>query len=62
MSEQPKVKPNVDKRGKRQLGKIYEFKNGVEIRDDVAGHIFPNDPTQNRGPHFNDPSGNHYDY
>lgn len=62
MSEQPKVKPNVDKRGKRQPGKIYEFENGVEIRDDAKGHKFPDDPTQNRGPHFNDPAGNHYDY
>ena len=62
MSEQPKVKPNVDKRGKRQPGKIYEFENGVEIRDDAKGHKFPDDPTQDRGPHFNDPSGNHFDY
>lgn len=62
MSEHPKIKPNVDKRGKRQPGKIYEFENGVEIRDDAKGHKFPDDPTQYRGPHFNDPDGNHYDY
>ena len=63
VSEQPKkVKPNVDRRGKTQPGKIYEFENGIEIRDDVNGHIFNDDPFQNRGPHFNDPSGNHFDY
>lgn len=39
-----------------------EFENGVEIRDDAKGHEFPDDPTQNRGPHFNDPCGNHFDY
>ena len=62
MSEQPKVKPNVDKRGKRQPGKKYEFENGVEIRDDAKGHEFPDEPTQDRGPHFNEPDGNHFDY
>ena len=63
VSEQPKkVKPNVDRRGKPQPGKIYEFENGIEIRDDAAGHIFEDDPLQNREPHFNDPSGNHFDY
>jgi len=63
VSEQPKkVTPNVDKRGNSQPGKIYEFENGVKIRDDSAGHIFNDNPIQNRGPHFNDPAGNHYDY
>ena len=63
VSEQPdKVKPNVDRRGNPQPGKIYEFKNGVETRDDAGGHIFEDDPFQNRGPHFNVPSGNHFDY
>ncbi|NLL66859.1 MAG: type IV secretion protein Rhs [Clostridiaceae bacterium] len=63
VSEQPKkVTPNVDKRGNSQPGKIYEFENGVKIRDDSAGHIFNDNPTQNRGSHFNDPAGNHYDY
>ena len=63
VSEQPKnVKPNVDRRGKKQPGKIYEFENGIEIRDAAAGHLFEDDPFQNRGPHFNDPGGNHFDY
>lgn len=61
--EQPKVvKPNKDKSGNKQPGRIYEFENGVEIRDDIGGHIYPDDPSQNRDSHFNDPDGNHYDY
>lgn len=63
VSEQPnKVRPNVDRRGNKQPGRIYEFDNGVVIRDDAAGHVFGDNPYQNRGPHFNDPSGNHFDY
>ena len=67
VSQQPvNVKPNEDRRGKPQPGKIYQFINikgkSIDIRDDSAGHIFPDDPTQNRDPHFNDPKDNHYDY
>lgn len=36
--------------------------NPVNIRDDSQGHTYPDDPSQNRGPHFNDEAGNHYDY
>jgi filamentous hemagglutinin len=71
VSQQPdRVVPNVDRRGNVQPGKVYEFevpapgggKRTVRIRDDAAGHDFgPGDP-QNRGPHFNDEAGNHYDY
>ncbi|HEM5134222.1 TPA: hypothetical protein U1275_002117 [Streptococcus suis] len=32
------------------------------IRDDAGGHVYKDDPSQNRGPHFNDIGGNHYDY
>ncbi|HEL2150146.1 TPA: hypothetical protein TZC45_000822 [Streptococcus suis] len=32
------------------------------IRDDAGGHVYKDDPSQNRGPHFNDDGGNHYDY
>ncbi|WP_408011879.1 HNH/endonuclease VII fold putative polymorphic toxin [Rosenbergiella nectarea] len=32
------------------------------MRDDAGGHFFADDPSQNRGPHFNDEKGNHYDY
>ena len=46
--------------------KQYTFKdpNGKEIiiRDDAEGHFFGEGNPQNRGPHFNDPAGNHYDY
>ena len=61
VSEQPKVGPNYDRRGNVQPGRSYMFKNGVVIRDDAAGHIYP-DPSQNRGSHFNDPQGRHFDY
>lgn len=36
--------------------------NPVNIRDDSSGHSYPDAPSQNRGPHFNDEAGNHYDY
>jgi hypothetical protein len=61
--------PNVNKEGKPQPGRIYEFdikKNGadhtVRIREDSAGHTYPDGPEQNRGPHFNSPDGTHFDY
>ena len=28
----------------------------------IKGHNFPDNPSQNRGLHFNDEAGNHYDY
>ncbi|EPR08089.1 right-handed parallel beta-helix repeat-containing protein [Ruminiclostridium papyrosolvens] len=63
VTEQPKkVTPAVDKRGNRIPGKDYDFGDGKVIRDHSGGHEFPDDPSQNRGPHFNDPDGNHYDY
>ncbi|QLB42332.1 VENN motif pre-toxin domain-containing protein [Mannheimia pernigra] len=70
-SQQPsKVYPNIDRRGTQQPGKVYEFelpKEGggvrkVIIRDDTKGHFFGDSDPQNRGPHFNDPKGGHYDY
>jgi hypothetical protein len=68
VSRQPsRVTPNLDKRGNPQPGRTYEFDQGpgkdpIRIRDDADGHYYgPGDP-QNRGPHFNDPAGNHYDY
>jgi RHS repeat-associated protein len=70
-SQQPsRVLPNEDKRGNAQPGRIYEYEVGapnggtrtVRIRDDAGGHNHgPNNP-QNRGSHFNDAKGNHYDY
>jgi hypothetical protein len=70
-SQQPvRVTPNLDRRGNQQPGRVYEYevptrgggKEIVKIRDDASGHFFgPGDP-QNRGPHFNDSQGRHYDY
>ena len=64
VSQQPsRVLPNIDKRGVKQPGRVYEFDtpNGtIRIRDDAAGHIYP-DATQNRPPHFN-VGGLHFDY
>ncbi|WP_157203455.1 HNH/endonuclease VII fold putative polymorphic toxin [Methylomicrobium album] len=34
----------------------------IRIRDDSGGHNFGAGNIQNRGPHFNDEIGNHYDY
>ena len=63
VSEQPRsVTPSVDKRGNRIPGRDYDFGDGKVIREHSEGHIFPDDPSQNRGAHFNDPDGNHYDY
>lgn len=53
-----------------QPGKIYEYdmpapgggKITIRIRDDSEGHVYIDDPTQNRGPHFNTPDEGHYDY
>lgn len=70
-SQQPsRVLPNVDKRGNPQPGTIYEFEvpasggstKTVRIRDDMGGHDFGVGNPQNRGSHFNDEIGNHYDY
>ncbi|PBP95240.1 hypothetical protein CCL17_24055 [Pseudomonas congelans] len=70
-SQQPsRVLSNVDKRGNPQPGKIYEFEvpasgggtRMIRIRDDEGGHDFGVGNPQNRGSHFNDESGNHYDY
>jgi RHS repeat-associated protein len=64
--------PNYDRRGNLQPGRSYEFDvpvsgggtRTVVIRDDAAGHTYRDNPTQNRGPHFNGPGrhGPHYDY
>jgi hypothetical protein len=68
VSERPaRVGPNLDTAGKRVPGPTYEFPprrpgdEPVVIRDDHGGHVYPDNPTQNRGPHFN--WGRfHYDY
>jgi hypothetical protein len=66
----PRNRPLVLIEWEEQPGRAYEFDvpkpgGGTEtktIRDDTEGHVYPDDPTQNRGPHFNDEAGNHYDY
>lgn len=63
VNEQPtKVTPAVDKRGNPIPGRDYHFKDGKIIREHSGGHTYPDDPSQNRGSHFNDVHGNHYDY
>ncbi len=58
--------PNYDKRGHKQPGRQYKYRdsegNPVTIRDDSKGHTYSDNSSQNRGPHFNDEAGNHYDY
>jgi RHS repeat-associated protein len=70
-SQQPSAYgPNLDRRGNAQPGRSYEFAvpasgggtKTVIIRDDSGGHNYGPGSPQNRGPHFNDPAGNHYDY
>jgi hypothetical protein len=70
-SQQPaQVLPNLDKRGEAQPGRTYLYeipasggrRQSVRIRDDAGGHNYGPGNLQNRGPHFNDPAGNHYDY
>ncbi len=34
----------------------------IGIRNDSNGHFYGPGNPQNRGPHFNDPNGGHYDY
>ncbi|AUH02521.1 hypothetical protein CWC46_12965 [Prodigiosinella confusarubida] len=71
VSQSPsRVSPNVDRRDNVQPGYIYEFEvpkpgggtQKVYIRDDAGGHFYGDDSSQNRGAHFNDEQGNHYDY
>jgi len=71
VSKRPsRITPNKDKRGKLQPGRNYEFDVSAEgggtktiiIREDSGGDYYGPDDPQNRGPHFNDPDGGHYDY
>jgi hypothetical protein len=64
--EDPEIRPN-DRDGKNEKGSeilryLDENGNIVDIRHDYGGHDYPDDPTQNRGPHFNTPNDGHYDY
>ena len=69
-TDEPDVAPNIDKDGRiRKDSEVLRYINDdgeiVEIRHDYGGHEFEDDPTQNRGPHFNYPNtsgGDHFDY
>jgi RHS repeat-associated protein len=70
-SQQPsRVLPNRDRQGRIQPGRQYEFdvitpgggKKTIIIREDAGGSYFGEGNPQNRGPHFNDENGGHYDY
>jgi hypothetical protein len=49
-------------------GRVYQFTDPaggpkpLDIRDDILGHKYKGDGSQDRGPHFNGPDGGHYDY
>ena len=68
VTAQPKeVRPAVGKQGQQIPGRDYVFENPQKGGDDVIirehfGHKYPDNPSQNRGNHFNDIHGNHYDY
>ena len=52
---------HLNRQGKTEAGREYTFGNN-KIRDDVKGHQYKDDPSQNRGSHFNDKFGNHFNY
>jgi len=59
------TRPAVDRKKKPIPGRDYTFgvgKNAKVIREHSGGHIFRDDPSQNRGSHFNDEHKRHYDY
>ncbi|MBA3926359.1 DNRLRE domain-containing protein [Listeria rustica] len=66
MSQHPtSVKPAKNRQGKGIPGRDYTFGKGKRkrvIRDHSGGHRYKDDPSQNRGPHFNGKNGRHYDY
>lgn len=67
-----RVLPNLDRGGRLRPGRVYEFDvrvpdgdgdmRTVWIRDDAGGDSYPDDPRQDRGPHFNTMDKGHYDY
>jgi hypothetical protein len=69
VSQEPtSVGPAVGNDGRPMPGRTYTFENPapgeppIQILDHPAGHSYFDDPSQNRGPHFNTPDGSHYDY
>jgi hypothetical protein len=62
MCQQPDaVGSSRDRQGRSIAGRTYKYGECV-IQEHADGHDYPDDPSQNRGPHFNDPKGGHYDY
>ena len=61
------VRPAIGKNGKTIPGRDYVFEHPQEANKELVvrehfGHNYPDNPMQNRGKHFNDIYGNHYDY
>jgi RHS repeat-associated protein len=62
--------PNTDRAGNPQPGRAYIYEvpgsgggtRQIIIREDARGYFYGPGNTQNRGPHFNDPQGRHFDY
>ena len=63
ISQQPDaVRLVADRTNPGEMVREYDF-GDVTIQDHEWGHTYSDDPTQNRGPHFNlRPGGGHYDY
>ena len=60
-SQQPiRILPNTNLQNKIVPGRVYDFGNGLYIRDDVIGHIFKDGGVISR--HFNTSMGGHYFY
>ncbi|MDI2113780.1 HNH/endonuclease VII fold putative polymorphic toxin [Commensalibacter nepenthis] len=75
VTQQPEsIGPNINKQGKVVGGMDYVYtptgqdskfiaEDGkIHIRDDADGHMYIDDPTQDRGSHFNTEDGAHFDY
>lgn len=64
--QDPEILPNTrdgkNVKGSEILQYLDKDGNIVQIRHDYGGHNYPDDPVQDRGPHFNTPDGGHYDY
>jgi RHS repeat-associated protein len=70
-SQQPvRVREVPDRQSPGRMTREYDFEipkpgggtRTVTIQEHPNGHVYPDNPSQNRGPHFNGPNGGHYDY
>jgi RHS repeat-associated protein len=67
LSQQPNRVDFVQDRTNGKFVRRYRFLDPeggpfIDIRDDRYGHHYPDDPAQDRGPHFSGPNNTHYDY